>query len=47
MFGASAEYNKDLVSFATKLADKMGICQDPDAFMSLVEVVAAHKKGLQ
>ncbi|KAF8358273.1 hypothetical protein PRIPAC_93268 [Pristionchus pacificus] len=44
VFGASAEYNKDLVSFATKLADKMGICQDPDAFMSLVEVVAAHKK---
>ncbi|GMS79842.1 hypothetical protein PENTCL1PPCAC_2017 [Pristionchus entomophagus] len=44
VFGGAAGYNKEIVSFASKLADKMGIGKDPDAFMSLVEVVAAKHK---
>ncbi|GMT20689.1 hypothetical protein PFISCL1PPCAC_11986 [Pristionchus fissidentatus] len=44
VFGGAAGYNKDIVTFASKLAAKMNIGKDPDAFMSLVEIVAAQHK---
>ncbi|CAJ0594874.1 unnamed protein product [Cylicocyclus nassatus] len=45
VFGGAAKYDKRIVDYATKLAEQMNVRNDPDAFMSLVEVVAAEARG--
>ncbi|CAI2344255.1 unnamed protein product [Caenorhabditis sp. 36 PRJEB53466] len=44
VFGGAAKYDEHIVDFATKLADEMKMTNNPDGFMSLVEIVAAQAK---
>lgn len=45
VFGGAAGYDKNIVDYAKRLATEIIQEQDPDGFMSLVEVVAAETKG--
>ncbi|KAK6059304.1 hypothetical protein COOONC_03069 [Cooperia oncophora] len=44
VFGGAAGYSREIVAYAEQLAKQMGV-NDPDQFMSLVEVVAAKAKS--
>ncbi|KAF1755036.1 hypothetical protein GCK72_021604 [Caenorhabditis remanei] len=44
VFGGAAKYDEHVVNFATKIANEMKMSNNPDGFMSLVEMVAAQAK---